>query len=50
MALSRLETYGMLIIVALIMFDPQIHVIRTITGTLVGLMAGTILSTTGVIE
>jgi Zn-dependent protease len=48
--LSRLEPYGMLIVVALIMFDPQIHVIRTITGTLVNLMAGTILSTTGVIE
>lgn len=50
MALSRLEPYGMMIIVALIMFDPQIHVIRTITGTLVSLMAGTILATTGVIE
>ncbi len=45
LALSRLEPYGMLIIVALIMFDPQIHVIRTITGTLVNAMAGTILST-----
>jgi Zn-dependent protease len=45
LALSRLEPYGMLIIVALIMFDPQIHVIRTITGTLVNVMAGTILST-----
>ncbi len=45
LALSRLEPYGMLIIVALIMFDPQIHVIRTITGTLVHAMASTILST-----
>lgn len=45
LALSRLEPYGMLIIVALIMFDPQIHVIRTITGTLVNAMAGTILTT-----
>jgi Zn-dependent protease len=45
LALSRLEPYGMLIIVVLIMFDPQIHVIRTITGTLVNVMAGTILST-----
>ena len=35
----------MMIIVALIMFDPQIHVIRTITGTLVNAMAGTILTT-----
>jgi Zn-dependent protease len=50
MALSRLEPYGMMIIVALIMLDPQIHVIRAITGTLVSLMAGTILATTGVIE
>lgn len=45
MALSRLEPYGMLIVVLLIMLDPQIHVIRTITGSLVNLMAGTILST-----
>jgi Zn-dependent protease len=45
MALGRLEPYGMLIIVGLIIFDPQIHVIRTITGTLVNVMAGRILST-----
>ncbi len=44
-ALSRLEPYGMLIVVLLLVFDPQIHVIHTITGTLVNLMAGTILST-----
>lgn len=44
-ALNRLEPYGMLLIVALIMLDPQIHVIRTITGTFVNAMAGTILST-----
>ncbi|MBM4119337.1 MAG: site-2 protease family protein [Nitrospira sp.] len=50
LTLSRLEPYGMLLIVALIMFDPQIHFIRLITGTLVRAMAGTILSTTGVIE
>ena len=43
-ALARLEPYGMLIIVGLIILDPQIHVIRTITGTLVYLMATTILS------
>lgn len=43
-ALSRLEPYGMLIIVGLIFLDPQIHVIRTITGTMVNIMAGTILS------
>lgn len=45
LALSRIEPYGMLIIVMLIMLDPQIHVIRTITGTLVNVMAGTILTT-----
>jgi Zn-dependent protease len=44
-ALSRLEPYGMLIIIGLIILDPQIHVIRTITGTLVAVMAGTILTT-----
>lgn len=44
-ALSRLEPYGMLIIIGLIFLDPQIHVIRTITGTLVAVMAGTILTT-----
>jgi Zn-dependent protease len=44
-SLGRLEPYGMLIIVGLIMFDPQIHVIQTITGTLVNLLAATILST-----
>lgn len=44
-ALGRVEPYGMLIIVGLIIFDPQIHVIRTITGTLVNAMAGTILAT-----
>ena len=32
-------------IVGLIFLDPQIHVIRTITGTMVNIMAGTILST-----
>jgi Zn-dependent protease len=45
LTLSRLEPYGMLIIVMLIMLDPQIHVIRTVTGTLVDVMAGTILAT-----
>ena len=41
-ALSQLEPYGMLIIVALIMFDPQIRVISTIVGTVVNLLGGTI--------
>jgi Zn-dependent protease len=43
-ALGRLEPYGMLIILGLIILDPQIHVIHTITGTLVDVMAGTILA------
>ena len=46
--LSRLEPYGMLVIVGLIMLDPQIRVIRTAVGTLIGLMdmtTGVILST-----
>ncbi len=43
-ALARLEPYGMLIIVVLIVFDPQMRVIRTITGTLVNVMAGTLLT------
>lgn len=44
-ALVRLEPYGMLIIVALLVLDPQLHVIGTITGSLVTLMAQTILTT-----
>lgn len=43
--LSRFEPYGMLVIVLLLMLDPQIHVIGTITGTLVDFMARTILTT-----
>ncbi|GKS59256.1 protease [Nitrospira sp.] len=45
LALVRLEPYGMLIIVLLLVLDPQIHVIGTITGSLVTLMAKTILTT-----
>jgi Zn-dependent protease len=43
-AVSRLEPYGMLIIVGLIALDPQIHVIQAVMGTLVDVTAGTILS------
>lgn len=43
LALSRVEPYGMLILVGLIMFDPQIHIIRTLLGTALN-AAGTILS------
>ncbi len=42
-ALSRLEPYGMLIIVALIVLDPHIHVISTILGTIVNVLVGAIL-------
>ncbi len=45
LALARLETYGMLIIVALIVLDPQIMVITTITHTLVDRIAGEVLAT-----
>jgi Zn-dependent protease len=44
MALGRLEPYGMLIIVGLIVLDPQIGVIHAITGTLVHLMTGALLA------
>lgn len=44
-ALGRLEPHGMLVIVGLIVLDPHIHVIRTITGTLVHQMAGSLLAT-----
>jgi Zn-dependent protease len=45
LALARLEAYGMLIIVALIVLDPQIMVITTITHTLVDRIAGEVLAT-----
>jgi Zn-dependent protease len=45
MALMRVERYGMFILVALIVFDPQIHVIHTVTITLTQSLFNTILST-----
>lgn len=45
MALARLEPYGMLILVGLIVFDKELGVIHTITGTLTKGLSGTILST-----
>ena len=45
MALMRVERYGMFILVALIVFDPQIHVIHAITSTLTHSLSNTILST-----
>ncbi len=45
MALRRVEPYGMFILMGLIILDPQIHVIHTITGTLTHSLTNTILST-----
>lgn len=45
MALMRMEPYGMFILVGLIIFDPQIHLIHTVTGTLTHSLSNTILST-----
>ena len=42
--LVRVEPYGMFILVALIMFDPQIHLIHAVTGTLTHSLFNTILS------
>jgi Zn-dependent protease len=39
MALHRVEPYGMLIILLLIVLDPQIHVLRTIIATFMNLAA-----------
>ena len=41
----RLEPYGMFILVGLIMFDPQIHLIHTVTSTLTHSLSNSILST-----
>jgi Zn-dependent protease len=45
MALARVEPFGMLILVGLIVFDKELGVIHTITGTLAKGLSGTILST-----
>lgn len=45
MALRRVEPYGMFILMGLILLDPQIHVIHTITGTLTHSLTNSILST-----
>ena len=45
MALMRVEPYGMFILMGLIILDPQIHVIHTITSTLTHSLSNTILST-----
>ena len=45
MALMRVEPYGMFILMGLIILDPQIHLIHTITSTLTHSLSNTILST-----
>jgi Zn-dependent protease len=45
MALARLEPYGMMILVGLIVFDKELRVIHTITNTFAASLRGTILST-----
>jgi len=45
MTLMRVERYGMFILVALIVFDPQIHLIHAITSTLTHSLSNAILST-----
>lgn len=45
LALARLEPYGMLILVGLIVFDKELRIIHTITSTFAAGLSGTILST-----
>jgi len=45
MALMRMEPYGMMILVGLIVFDKELRVIHTITNTFASGLSGTILST-----
>lgn len=44
-ALMRVEPYGMFILMGLIILDPQIHLIHTVTGSLTHSLSNTILST-----
>lgn len=44
LALARLEPYGMLILVGLLVFDRDLRVIHTITSTFASSLSGTILS------
>ena len=45
LALARLEPYGMLILVGLLVFDKELRVIHTITSTFASGLSGTILTT-----
>ena len=45
MALAKLEPYGMMILILLLVFDRDIHVIHTFTSTFASGLSGTILTT-----
>jgi Zn-dependent protease len=45
LALARLEPYGMMILVGLLVFDRELRVIHTFTNTIASGLSGTILST-----
>lgn len=45
LALARLEPYGMMILLALLVFDRDLRIIHTITSTFASGLSGTILST-----
>jgi Zn-dependent protease len=45
MALARLEPYGMMILVGLLIFDRELRIIHTFTSTFASSLSGTILST-----
>jgi Zn-dependent protease len=45
LALARLEPYGMMILVGLLVFDRELRIIHTLTGTFAAGVSGTILST-----
>jgi Zn-dependent protease len=44
-ALARLEPYGMMILVGLLVFDHELRIIHTFTSTFASGLSGTILST-----
>ncbi|GJL62344.1 MAG: peptidase M50 [Nitrospirales bacterium] len=43
LSLSRLEPYGMLVILGIIMIEPQVHLISTIIGSVFQVLAATVL-------
>ena len=45
LALAKLEPYGMMILILLLVFDRDIHVIHTLTSTFASGLSGTILTT-----